>query len=222
MAITRVQSTTATAVGSTTVGVTWGASPTNGNFLVCVIGTTGGSANRVSSISETGATWVKAVQSDNAGGVSCDIWYALNVSGASTSVTVNLAASLNAAVCFVEYSGIATSGALDQTASDQDDYSNRTPSTGTTATTTYLNELWFGGASDTAGLWLAAGTFTLVTQSNGTGVTTIAGEKIVSTKGTAGFTPSHKIVPIIGPWAGCMSTYSDPNFLTGSRRIIIS
>lgn len=123
MAIARVQSKAANnGTGGTSVSVTLDSSPVNGNFLVIGIGTLGTSASRVSSITQTGATWTRAVQATNASGSTTEIWYAENVSGASTSITVNLASSLRACVAVAEYSGIATSSSLDKTASSTGSY----------------------------------------------------------------------------------------------------
>src|SRR5690349_21227940 len=87
--------------------------PTNGNCLVlfycsATIGVT------ISNISQTGATWVQGKGSNT--DRECEIWYALNVSGAGTTVTVNLSGTpLNGAANVSEWSGVATSSALDAT-----------------------------------------------------------------------------------------------------------
>jgi hypothetical protein len=86
--------------------------PTNGNALFILLGSANTSPT-ISSISQTGATWVQAQGSYTNRGA--DIWYALNVSSAGTTVTVNLsgAGASTISVVYGEFSGIATSAALD-------------------------------------------------------------------------------------------------------------
>lgn len=215
MAITQVQSTTATTTAGTTIAVTYGSSPTNGNFLVCVIATKR-TSSPVSSISQTGATWVQAVGvigTTLGANNTTDIWYAENISGASTSVTVNLGGSTNASCVFAEYSGIATSSSLDKTASDLDDYSVRsTAVTGTTATTSQAVELWIGGVADNTGsaFTTTGGGFTKVAEALGTNVCNTFDELIVSSTGTASTSNGHAFVPLSGQWTGAIATFKAP------------
>ncbi|MCW5554740.1 MAG: DUF4082 domain-containing protein [Verrucomicrobiae bacterium] len=141
----RVNSATGNS-GSSTVnsfGVTVPAAA-NGNTLIAVIATRGTSANRVSSITQTGATWTRASQTNNTSGSTTEIWYAPNVSSAGTTVTINLATSLRAAAVVMEYSGILIAAPLDQTAGSTNN-TGTTALTGTTPPTTQSNELWIGG-----------------------------------------------------------------------------
>lgn len=116
----------------------------NGNTLIAVIATRGTSANRVSGITQTGATWTRASQANNTSGSTTEIWYAPNVTSPGTTVTINLATSLRAAAVVMEYSGILTTTPLDQTAGTTSD-TGTTAVTGTTPITTQPNELWIGG-----------------------------------------------------------------------------
>lgn len=141
-AISRVNSTTCANAGATTIACTV-AAPTNGNTLVAVIGTRGAATGRVTSITETGVTWVRAVQTANTNGVTSEIWYALNISGAGATVTVNLIASLKASAIIAEYSNVTSISALDQTALSTGNNAN--PGTGTTPTTAQADEVWVGG-----------------------------------------------------------------------------
>jgi hypothetical protein len=192
-ALTRVQSTTGSTAGSaaSSFGVTVSA-PANGNTLVAVISTRGISSNRVSSISQTGATWTKASEAVNASGETTEIWYAPNISGAGTTVTINLAASLFASAVVAEYTGILSASPVDKTATDTG--TSTTPDTGTTATTTQGAELWLGGtglpnSSYTLGSIQNSFTAFANVQSSG-GIATnnanvYALEKIVNSTGTA-------------------------------------
>ena len=143
---TRVRSGTgATATASaTSFRVTMPAAPANGNTLVAVIATRGTSANRVTSISQAGATWSRATQAANGSGSTTEIWYAPNVSGAAAALTINQARLRSAAVV-MEYSGLTTiASPLDQVSPGATGNSG-TPSTGTTPTTTQSSEVWVGG-----------------------------------------------------------------------------
>ncbi|MEI7901168.1 MAG: YDG domain-containing protein, partial [bacterium] len=124
------------------ITVTLGAAPANGNTLVAVISTRGTSSGRVSSITQAGAAWTRAAEAANANGTTAEIWYAPNVSGAATAITINQA-SLRSAAVVTEYSGVLAASALDQTASATG--SGIAAVTGTTPATTQANELWVGG-----------------------------------------------------------------------------
>lgn len=221
MAITRVQSATGNVSGGTSFTVTFASSPTNGDFLACVIGSNSASANPVSSISQTGATWVKAVTVTNVDGESVDIWYAENVSGAGTIITVNLAASLNAFGTGLEYSGVKTSASVDQTASATGDQ-NTSMNSGTTAVTFQRNELWL------AGLMVVSGSGSWGTPSNGFAnvATTFSPiiyaceEKIVSVTGVANTSNQPSVLTNPCHWAGAIATFKDVN--PGRRVMVIS
>lgn len=220
MAIVRVQSTSAVSAGAaTSLALTLGAAPTNGNFLVAVITTTGTTANRVSSISQTGATWVKSHEVLN--NMSLEIWYAENVSGAATGITINYAASVTSSAVVVEYSGIATSSSIDQTASNSGTYPG-TADSGTTATTSQANELWFAGLADNQAIgvsWNApSNSFTEIVESNNIGIEVVAEERIVSSTGTANTAAAHSIAPLSGDWCGIIATFKEA---TATRRVFI-
>lgn len=213
--ITRIQSATGSNGGATTITATLGSAPTNGNALVAVVGTRGTSANRVTGITQTGVTWVKAIGAANASGTTTDIWYALNVSGAATSLTVNLAASLKASVVIAEYSNIAGASAVDQTATNVSAAASNAPSTGTSPTTTVANELWIGGidqitSANSQTFSNPTNGFVIVAQTGSTGGS--AGtrersgllEKIVSSTGTASTGATFSAAT---NWSGAIVTF---------------
>jgi len=210
-AVARVQYTTCSNSGSSTLSCTsLSSSPVNGNTLIAVIGTRGTTASRVSSITQTGATWARVSQSTNANGTTVEVWAALNVSSAGTSVTVNLASSLKASAVVAEYSGILSSGATDVTAATTG--SSSSPSTGTTSTTTQGDELWIGGldAIGTPTYSSPTNSFSIVANAVSTGGITSSRErsallqKIVSITGTAntGATLSSS-----AQWSGTIATF---------------
>lgn len=222
MAIARVQFKTGSAA-ATSISVTMDSAPTNGNALAIAVTTLSGTDARVSSISQTGATWVKAVSVANASNPETEIWYALNVSSASASLTVNLAASLTAKCIVAEYSGISTSGALDKTASNTG--TGPPASTGTTATTAFNVELWFAAlaSANTSGFYLN-------TPSNGFSQVASVGdsflllglyEKIVSSTGAASTSDSWSLVSESELWAGAIATLADTSSGSGRRVFVI-
>ena len=131
--------------------------PTRGDVLICTFGDNNGFAfDPIVSIANVGGnvTWTKQVGNAYNDGVSgyyydSEIWYGVvNSASSSRNITITLASGVNgtftegtyAAEAFVsEYSGMATSGFLDRTASNQG-VSTESDS-GTTATTTQANEL---------------------------------------------------------------------------------
>lgn len=207
----QIQKKAANNSGATTIPVILGSSPIDGNFLYVVIGTLGSAANEVSSITQTGATWVKAVQADNTG-VTIEIWYAENVSGASASITINLASSLTAACMVVEWDSILTSGSLDKTSSGIGNWITANPDTGTTATTAQANELIVVGFADTnpTFAWSTPSIgYTNVGESDAIALATVTGEKTVSSTGTQNGTDSAHgaTIPDTGPWAAVIATF---------------
>lgn len=124
-------------------------------------------AQTVSTVADSqGNSWQRAVQIAAGGGGTVDVWYAMDAAAGANTVTATYSASASyAALMIHEYSGAATSGALDVVASQ-----NQTnPGTGANAvsssanTTTVDGALIFGCTGEGAGTGtLSAGTsFTL-------------------------------------------------------------
>lgn len=145
MAIVQIQN----AAGSTgfslltSHAVTLGAPPVNGNTLIAVTGMTGGS---ITSIVQTGATWVNAGVAAF-GSARIEIWYAQNVSGAGTGITVNHPGFSFAGTRVFEYSGLRPSGLLvDKIGTDLNTLGpGVVTQTGLAPLTTRADELWMGG-----------------------------------------------------------------------------
>ena len=116
--ITRIQSKSGNSGtgNSSSFVVSMSSTPINGNTLVAIIATRNTASGTVSSISQSGATWTRATQATNTNGTTTEIWYAPNVSSVGTTITINQASCRSAAVV-IEYSNIALSSPLDQTAS---------------------------------------------------------------------------------------------------------
>lgn len=223
--VARVRKTTCdtSGVAATTVTCTLIA-PTNGHTLVATIVTSGTTDSRVSSITQSGATWTRAVQAANATVPTVEIWYTTNLSSASTTLAVNLAASLRAGVIIAEYSGLLSSPLLDKSAtstgSTTGDNPIFRPKTGTTTNTSQSNQLWVAAIGLSLGsieIFSPTNSFTELDDINSGGTTTgnvRIGflEKTVTQTGPA--STEVKIgdgsAEYIGPssWAGAIATFN--------------
>jgi hypothetical protein len=213
---TLVQNTAvAGASAATTLTVTLGSAPTNGNTLIAVITAAGQYevTGQVSGISETGATWTKAVAQGSQGACDTEIWYANNVSGASTTITITQAASGYMSAVVAEYSGLATSGVLDKTASNYNSGSS-TGDTGTTATTSQANELWIGGIGydsyATSQLSSPTNGFTVVNWANGSGswwLGEVSTNFLAHNATATGTADSSGAIGAAASWDGVMATF---------------
>jgi hypothetical protein len=125
--------------------------PANGNFLALssvLVDVTEAGTPSIASVSDNGSpasSWARAVANTDTGlHDSGEIWYATNVTGRPTLITVTLngggSSTPHQASRVDEYSGIATSAPLDQTAT-QSEYNVATSPTGTTAATGVDQEL---------------------------------------------------------------------------------
>lgn len=194
MAISRIQSKIGSGSG-TSITVTPTSGPTAGNLQVIAVTYLSSTSNRVSSISQTNCTWSRAVQSNNTSGVSTDLWYSMNAgSSPGTSITVTLASSQTYSYAYVEYSGVATTSALDQTASSQDTETGSPgpggtpqPQTGTTPTTGQANEVCIGviGFDSNYTISSANNSFTVVGEASSAPDIALL-ERIVSSTGAYG------------------------------------
>ncbi|KAB2822906.1 MAG: hypothetical protein F9K10_03290, partial [Paludibacter sp.] len=105
---TRIQ----TATGSTgtnartSFSLTLGTAPQAGNTLIAVISGRTTTQNNVTSITQTGVTWIRAVSRANTTNVNIEIWYTTAIqSNASPSITFSQG-SARTAVSVIEYSGL--------------------------------------------------------------------------------------------------------------------
>jgi hypothetical protein len=205
--IVRVQGVARGTSTSSSVSVTMGATPTQGNVLIATVSSSmypSGPAT-VSSITQTGVTWTKQANNAYNSEWDAEIWYGVIGSGASTSVTITLSATANygAVVDICEYSGLNTTTFLDKTATNGG--SSTTTDTGTTATTTQANELWIGAI--TTNLRYQSAPTNSFGQFDGNEYSNIGSvylEKIVSSTQAAnsGTTPSSSAY-----YSGCIATF---------------
>ena len=165
------------------------AAPTAGNTLVAAITLHASSATTgVSTITQSGVMWIRAAFAPNPGNVDTEIWYAPNIpAGAGTNITISSTYNWYAAAVIAEYSGLSSLIPVDTIAANNGTATSA--DTGTTATTSQANELWFGV------IGLANGTTTLGTPKNSFAIVTnavetttakvYALEKIVTASGAA-------------------------------------
>jgi len=112
MAIAFVRQATGGRSNATTFSVTITA-PTAGNALLMAMANN--SNTNPTSITGGGVTWVLARQQLDGTNRSGEVWYGLNSSGSGTSVDFTYAAKGHTSVNISEWSGVATSSALDAT-----------------------------------------------------------------------------------------------------------
>ena len=204
----RVQKSSGTTT-TASLAVTLTSNPTNGNTLVAVISTRGTTAGRISGITGGGVTWSRVVQATNASGATTEIWYGPNVANGTTGISITQAAALRAAAVVIEYSGVLTASALDQ--SNSTTGTSATAATGTTAATTQANELWLGGIGIADGrrtLGTPTNSFTVVASPNSGAASAdamvYALEKIVTATGAAS---SGGTLSASDSWAGTIATF---------------
>ena len=83
---------------ATSFNVTMSASAAAGNTMIAIISTRGTAAGMVTGITQTGSTWSRVTQATNTNGTTTEIWYAPDVAGGGTTVTINQASLRSAAV----------------------------------------------------------------------------------------------------------------------------
>lgn len=208
MAITRVQGNKKGISNTSSITITLDSAPINGNALVAVITNEDiSSLCTVSSISQSGVTWTK--QESNSLEVPAglfhdiEIWFGVVGSGASSSLTVTLSEvpEYGAVANVCEYSGLATSDFLDQTAFNSGVTSPT--DTGTTDETTQADELWIGAIYARFEQYTPTNGFTLMDGATFNFHSNAYLEKIVSSTGTAnsGTTETQE------RWVGCIATF---------------
>jgi hypothetical protein len=215
----RVQSATGNtgASAATTIAVNMVTAPANGNTMIAVISTRGTSSDRVTSITQTGATWTRAAQTVGTAGTTTEIWVAPNVAAAAAAVTINQASLLSAAVV-LEYSGVLAVSPLDKTASITG--SSTAAATGTTVATTQAIELWIGGSglvSSSYTLGNPNNSFTAVASAQSAHTTAASNAKVYALErivGGTGTASSGGTVSTSSQWSGAIATFKAAATLT--------
>lgn len=168
MSISRLQANGGNGAAITSLGVAYSSNVTAGSLLIACI-RDGSSVNNVNASitdSNNAGNWTKAIERDLT--VDLDtaaIYYRLNAASGATTVTYHTGQGAGTLrMVIIEYSGIATSSALDQTSSGYN-ASSTAPNSGATATLAQATELALGYGDQVnapSGAWTAGGGYTLV------------------------------------------------------------
>lgn len=215
---------------TTNFTVTLASTPASGDVLIAAIGVNDPTdLNTVFTVSQTGVTWTRQVSYQQKGNIGLDseIWAGIVGSNAGVTITVTLTdigtvlgeivtsipvtpqTDLDTNVLYAvadvaEYSGLATTSFLDQTATNFNSYSISTD-TGTTATTSQSNELWVGAiASNGYGQSSPKNSFVLYDGQDTTYGSLAYLQNIVSATGKA---DSGTTLPSNAGWSGCIATF---------------
>lgn len=162
---------------------------TAGNLLVVIV--VAGSGADTTAVNDTlGNTWTHAATAFNTGsGMRTELWYAENCLGGANTVTATLSASEGWVITIAEYSGLLTSGSLDQVNNSPTTASGATLNSGN-ITTTQNDELIVGGGcirDVVSGTVTTAAGFTELSNLS-TNRDANASHKIVSSTGTYAWT----------------------------------
>jgi hypothetical protein len=198
-----VQSASGSTSGAS-LGVSYSANVAAGDLLVGQF-----RANGTTKVSDSlNGSWTQAV-STTSEGVTHSIWYFQNAAAGKTTVTVSGATSGSLRAVLGEYSGVATSGALDQTSCNQGTTTSVT--TGATASVSTGDLLYAG-----VGLFEHPRTIT-AGSSNGVGATLRAqfsgefgtsGEQDVTSTASGAQNASFKLSETAGGgWAACAAAF---------------
>jgi hypothetical protein len=209
-AVNFIQAAKNSAATVTTLTLTFGTSPTNGNTILMAINNSGG-LGVTTSVSQTGVTWVKDNSATSSFNWTFELWRGTVGAGAVTTVTLTLSTASNPCAVAEEWSGLITSPLDQDVITSSGPSSSTTAVTGTTGTTTQAVELWWGalevyaaggGGTSLSGL---TGGFTINTTEIDAGLT-----------GTASLNTFYLLVSAVGT-AGTQGTMNGaPNYYTQS------
>lgn len=188
--------------------IAFGSSTTTNNAIIVAVAS---STAAVSSVTDSFSnTYNPAVSNGAQTGAFLSIWYALGITGgAAHTLTVNLGAN-PLAVNFYEISGLATSGALDQTSSNSNNTGTAITS-GTTALTQASNELLFmAGAAHLGQTWTLGSGYANLTSNPQTVPSCGAEIQIVSSTGTYNGSLNSSLT---GVWAGAIATFANVSLI---------
>ena len=173
---------------------------TTGDALVLVIADQSQNTSTVSGVTETGATWAKAQSTGSTADGDAEIWYALNVpSSASKMITVALTGTTNVQIADVsEYSGVATTSALDQKTSNTGSGTGSAPVSAGSVTPSESGELIVSDA------YLSNGTGTQPAPSNGF-------TALTQSAGTSGFYKGYGAYLVDGASSSISTTWTGPS-----------
>jgi hypothetical protein len=184
--------------GSNTVSASWTKATKTGDLLIAIFSYD----NSGDTIIPPSGGWTIAVSSVNSGHATTTIYYILNAGTQSGSYTWTSNNIRHMTIVLLEYSGVATSSALDKTANANGN--SATVSTGNTASTGQAYELAMAVSGNTTFTSLSSGWAEVGSVSNITGyITSVPIYKILSATGTQNATASITSQP----WTGAIATF---------------
>ena len=225
---TLVQSATATGTSGTSVTATFGSSTTAGNTIIVYVGEFQSTSNpTVSGITLTGSsdTFTSesfAIFGTNAG---AEIWADVNCAGGHTAVVTSFTAGTGATIAYdirvEEWSGLATSGSVDQANSNNGSSTSWTSdATGTLAN---ANELVVGNVfihcASTPTLTGPGGSWTNTTAvTASTGNTMITGHEVVSATTAQTYNGTSTVT---GTYGACIVTFKEAGITVSITEAVI-
>lgn len=185
----------------TSLGTAYGSNNTAGNLLV--MGATSTEAITSVTDSNTGTPASAVAITHPSEAASTAIWYVMNCPSGANTVTSNTVGSAPHTNHLLEYSGVATASALDQTATNSAVF-NTSGNTGTTGTTAQADELLIGLIGNEGVRTHTWGSsFTEKTDVANANSGSIA-ERIVSATGTYAGTAT---ISSNSNWCACIATF---------------
>lgn len=210
MAAAFVQSVTFSGENVNSFGVTLNGVAA-GNFLACMPSTyTSGGPTNTAPTDDKGNTWNTTTAPTVTVSSSAFIFYAMNVAAGNTAVTWDPGNGMYGTGSVAEFSGVATSAALDQQASNNNN-SSATPTSGTTGTTTQADELVLacvmtGCNVADDGIDLPSGYSNIYTYQNSAQIIGHSSDyRIVSATGTQ--SASWGTIVVSAPWNAKIATF---------------
>jgi hypothetical protein len=140
---------TDTSGSSASPAISFASAVLNHSLLVACAGWTDTTITLNSVTSSPSNTWNSTTDINNSGKVRIQCYYAMNVASGTTTVTFNFSASVNWEIAIHEYSGVATTSALDQQNGATGNSSS--PSSGS-VTPSVDGELIFGWTANSFGV----------------------------------------------------------------------
>lgn len=202
MAFGYVQKRSSTGTAVSSIALAFSTNVTGNNAIILAVSLGNGAV--VSSINDNHSdTFIQAVSITN-GNQDLEIWYALNVAGGATTITVNISGTDYPVLEIYEFSGVT---GLDKTATNPGGTA-ATWSTGTTPTTSQASELLFSAAGANPTITMTAGSSQLQFQQASSSLTSGGtGYNIVSSTGaySESFGGGNSIIT---NWAAAIATFT--------------
>ena len=201
-----IQGDAASTSGTSSLTLPFPSNNTSGNLLVVCYAHTGDASN--DTVTDTNNTPVQAIAETTDEFHESSAWYVLSCAAGANTVTVSGGGTLGRSCCIAEYSGVAASGALDQTAVTTG--TGTSVNSGSTPTTQQASELLVGYAtcnSDDASPYSPTGSWTEREDLAGIQLDMWMGDQEVSVVGTYATTVTQTST---SGWTAGIMTFRTP------------